>query len=583
MKRNGKLKKILISVVAVVLVVAIGGGVWFFFSRKNAAPVNVYQFMYIGMTEYWGDSKESYGPVSTDRMQTIYLSSTQNVTEIFVQPGDTVKKGDLLLTFDTTLSDLSLERKRLDVEKLKLQLEDAKARLREINAMTPMVIPTPDPDPNPGEENLGVPLTQSYRILSQDASDGSTPETAMVCWLNSGTQIDDALFEALRAEAEALAAKNQAQAPAPEESTAAQADNPTDPSQVPTEPTASPTEPSTEPTEPSTQPTEPAAEPTEPEAPEVNSFYVVFKVTSGDLSLAQNTTWQGIYVNRNPATDRFTFQFFDASGVEDPALVDASDSGSEDPGFDFGSGYTASQIAQMRSEQEKTIKELEFNIKMTEADYKIMQAEVSDGNVYAEIDGTVVSLLSEEEAKTTMQPFLKLSGGGGFYITGSISELDKDTLEIGQEVTINDWRSGMMYSGTVQSIGDYPTDQDGYSGMGNPNVSYYPFTVFVDGDADLTEGYYVSVQYSAGASTENGIYLENPFIRTENGKSYVYVQGEDGLLVKRYVTTGKALWGSYTEILSGLSETDLIAFPYGKNVTEGAKTVEGELSDLYNY
>ena len=59
-------------------------------------------------------------------------ADTQTVTEVLVSQGDTVKKGDLLMTFDTTLSDLELERKRLGVEKLKLQLEDAKERLREI-------------------------------------------------------------------------------------------------------------------------------------------------------------------------------------------------------------------------------------------------------------------------------------------------------------------------------------------------------------------------------------------------------------------------------------------------------------------
>ena len=46
---------------------------------------------------------------------------------------------------------------------------------------------------------------------------------------------------------------------------------------------------------------------------------------------------------------------------------------------------------------------------------------------------------------------------------------------------------------------------------------------------------------------------------------------------------GKSLWGSYTEILSGLTEEDLIAFPYGKTVKEGAPAQEGDVSDLYNY
>ena len=103
----------------------------------------------------------------------------------------------------------------------------------------------------------------------------------------------------------------------------------------------------------------------------------------------------------------------------------------------------------MRAEQEKTIKETKFKIKMAEADYKIMQTEMSDGNVYAEFDGKVVSVLTEEEAKTQNQPVLKVSGGGGFYIQGSVSELEKDKMQIGQEVTVNDWKD--VYKRQIRS------------------------------------------------------------------------------------------------------------------------------------
>ena len=140
----------------------------------------------------------------------------------------------------------------------------------------------------------------------------------------------------------------------------------------------------------------------------------------------------------------------------------------------------------------------------------------------------------------------------------------------------------MVYTGSVHSIGDFPTGEDGWNGMGNPNASYYPFTVFIDETADLQEGSYVSVVYST-ATNQQGIYLENPFLRTEQGRSYVYVKDADGKLEKRFVTTGKSLWGSYTEILSGLTSEDWLAFPYGKNLTEGAPTVDSEISELYNY
>ena len=221
-------------------------------------------------------------------------------------------------------------------------------------------------------------------------------------------------------------------------------------------------------------------------------------------------------------------------------------------------------------------------MKVAEADFKIKQSEVSDGNVYAKIDGTVIATLTEEEAKLSGQPFMKVSGGGGFYVECSIGELDRENLQLGQEVTINDWNTGMTYTGTVESMEDYPISGDYFSGIGNPNSSHYPFTVFIDGSADLQEGSYVSVMFSV-AQAEQGVYLENPFLRTENGQSYVYVRGADGNLEKRFVTTGKNLWGSYTQILEGITAEDFIAFPYGKTVTEGAPTAESDLSVLYDY
>ena len=578
-QRNKKSKKILIGVIAAVLVLAIGAGCFLFLGRSSE-PVNVYPFMYFGMTEYWGDSMESYGPVTTDRIQTVHLSTTQTVTEVLVSLGDTVKKGDLLMTFDTTLSDIALERERLEVEKLKLQLDEAYDYLAEIKAMKPMAAPSVTPSDPGEEENNGVALTEPYRISVQSRYDGSSKDTALICWLHSSTPINEALFAAIHLKAEEYRAANSTEPPAP-----------TDPAQpeVPSEPSeaAGSTESEeTDPTEESTEPTEPAppsdpTEPTQPEAPaaDPNHYYVVLKITQGNMSLGQTTTWQGLSVTRG-ADGSHSFQFYDASAFSDHTLPAPEPPDTNVPDVDFGSGLTASQIAEMRSQQEKVIRDLQFQVKMAEANYKIKQTEVADGNVYAQIDGTVVSLLDPEEAQMTQQPMMKVSGGGGFYVTGSVSELDKDKLLPGQEVTVNDWNTGMTYTGTVQSIADYPAADGYFSGVGNPNTTYYPFTVFIDGSADLQSGSYVSVMYAA-STAQTGVYLENPFLRTEQGRTYVYVRGADGLLEKRYVTTGKSLWGSYTQILDGLTAEDYLAFPYGKQVKDGAQTVEAEPQSLY--
>lgn len=616
MKKQNK-KKIIITVTAVVLVVAIGLGVWFGVSRGRSEPVKVFAFNRVGMTEYWGDSQESYGPVSTDKIQTVFLSSTQTVTEMKVAQGDEVKKGDVLMTFDTTLSDLQLERKRLEVEKLKLDLETAQKKLKDIQNMKPMSIVSPDDFDNSDEDSDDDgDLEKDYELSYDHAYDGSKPSKALICWLRVTTgdeevritpTVDDALLEEARQQAEKFQNENQPDPtePSTEPTTESTTESTTEPAtEPPTQPgTEPPTQPSTEPpTQPSTEASTPSTEetsegeggehssasaaenPDEKPTITVNSYYMVIKATEGNKRMGARVVWQGMYIRK--VGSGFTFQFFDATGVPDHMATDPDDPDNTDPTDpdmpDPGSGYTAAQLAQMRAEQEKTIKETKFKIKMAEADYKIMQTEMSDGNIYAEFDGKVVSVLTEEEAKTQNQPVLKVSGGGGFYIQGSVSELEKDKMQIGQEVTVNDWNTGMTYTGKIVSMGDFPTNSDGWNGSGNPNVSYYPFTVFVDETADLQAGMYVNIQYSS-AESENGIYLENPFIRTENGQSYVYVQGAGGKLEKRFVTTGKALWGSYTEIRSGLTVDDLIAFPYGKNLKEGAPTVESDVSDLYSY
>ncbi len=616
MKKQNK-KKIIITVTAVVLVVAIGLGVWFGVSRGRSEPVKVFAFNSVGMTEYWGDSQESYGPVSTDKIQTVFLSSTQTVTEMKVAQGDEVKKGDVLMTFDTTLSDLQLERKRLEVEKLKLDLETAQKKLKDIQNMKPMSIVSSDDFNNSDEDSDDDgDLEKDYELSYDHAYDGSKPSKALICWLRVTTgdeevritpTVDDALLEEARQQAEKFQNENQPDPtePSTEPTTESTTESTTEPAtEPPTQPgTEPPTQPSTEPpTQPSTEASTPSTEetsegeggehssasaaenPDEKPTITVNSYYMVIKATEGNKRMGARVVWQGMYIRK--VGSGFTFQFFDATGVPDHMATDPDDPDNTDPTDpdmpDPGSGYTAAQLAQMRAEQEKTIKETKFKIKMAEADYKIMQTEMSDGNIYAEFDGKVVSVLTEEEAKTQNQPVLKVSGGGGFYIQGSVSELEKDKMQIDQEVTVNDWNTGMTYTGKIVSMGDFPTNSDGWNGSGNPNVSYYPFTVFVDETADLQAGMYVNIQYSS-AESENGIYLENPFIRTENGQSYVYVQGAGGKLEKRFVTTGKALWGSYTEIRSGLTVDDLIAFPYGKNLKEGAPTVESDVSDLYSY
>ena len=755
-----KNRKKLLSVTAAALTAALGAGI-FFGTRGGGEPVNVYPFQYIGMTEFWGDAQESYGPVTTDKIQTEFLSDTQTVTEVKVKDGDTVKKGDVLFTFDTTLDSLSLERKKLDVEKIKVQIQAAEERLEETRKLVPYVPPKP---PKPEEEDLGEVLTAPYKIsplIGEDANyyNGKSQETAMICWLKDTTSITDAiLLDLYQTAIEYQAATPQE--PETDDSSASVVpevlsgeQTPEDSSSEPEEQTyqvegfftcngetvkpdtmivgkdgykirnsytyqdktywlssAKPVNPNAvlndltiepypqddeeaqaewiarwkdgitvkyireisitgsrlvehafvpvdteKPVElelgqeaifmfqadmkqppqgtklnfsvtaesnllnvahsedtlilsgnPENLTTDPvdytvtakyrfqdnygqerAAEETISFSVSVVSattkgeFYVVFKTTEKNYLKGTPTVWHGAKIT---AYEDGSFEItpYNASAFADHTLPLEEEIEIDLPVIDPNAIYTAEQILNMQKECYATIKEQNEKLKMAESEYSVMERELGDGNIYAQIDGKVVSLLTEEEAKANQQPLVKVSGGGGFYIEGSVSELEREKLKIGQEVTVNDWQSGGTYTGEVISIGDFPSDSDNWNGMGNPTASYYPFKAFVSEDADLQAGSYVSMSYST-ASAEQGIYLEKAFIRTEKGNSYIYIRGTNGKLEKRNVKVGKVLWGSYYEVLSPLGEEDFLAFPYGKNVKPGAPTVESDLSALYGY
>lgn len=809
MKLNKKTKRVLIAGTAGVLAAAIGVGTWLGV-RSGGDPVDVYAFVDVGMTEYWGDNQESYGPVHTDKIQTVMLSDTQTVTEILVKEGDEVKPGDVLMTFDTTLTELELERKRLGVEKQKLDFKTAKAELERIRSLKPMD-PNAEPPVMP-EPELGRPIQGDYEISKAQGNDGayydgSQVHRPLILWMKDGKQLTNELLNLLwqtsqeyrkdapPTEPEETTAPTQSSASAMPGDPMTVQDGSEDPEKLP-EPTTTPPTEDSQPTEQGGEQTEstqtPATEQTQPpqetqgqeedklldeddpwdiapqalldgvtvyvkigdqdvknfqvaagnsipkgmeyngtaywiesavrnadkaelftlkipsaeklnqdyddwkdgvtvtyrrdmeitcnnkltngstmellpgqsmdvtfyangeklpsggkwqwkfdrvsgdevltangESPVPNvfalsgkagktegsakyvvqaeyvcdgntfaadpftfdvkvskaaqgdgkDFYFILKVTDQDRLWGQPMTWEGLHIQVYD-DGSFGFSFFDASSLPDHSLpMEEKPTEPTMPEPD-DSGMTAAQIAQMRIAQEKKIKELDLALRMAEAEYNIMQAEVNDGQVRADFEGRVVSVLTEEQARQEKKPLLKVSAGGGFYIEVSISELEKENLKIGQEVTVNDWQTGQIYTGTVDSIGDFPIQGDGWNGMGNPNASFYPFNVFVDGEADLQAGGLASVTYATGTG-EQGVYLQNPFLRTENGESYVYVRGENGKLEKRTVSVGKSLFGSYTQITQGLTEEDFVAFPYGKDVRPGAATTEGDLSKLY--
>ena len=243
-----------------------------------------------------------------------------------------------------------------------------------------------------------------------------------------------------------------------------------------------------------------------------------------------------------------------------------------------------SDFLKKQAELKKEITQQENALKIARMELEKTRSEVNDGVVYSEIDGVIKAVRDAAEAYNDGSAVVEVSGGGGYYVEGSLSEMELGTVTVGQTVTINSWMTGTTCEGEIVEISQYPTNSNMGWSSGNNNVSWYPMRIFVSEEAELQAGDWVDVTYESNAQASSGTwYLETMFIRTENGKSYVMVRDEDGRLAQRWVQTGRDLWGSYTEIRGGLTTEDYIAFPYGKGVESGAKTVEATVDQFYSY
>jgi len=251
--------------------------------------------------------------------------------------------------------------------------------------------------------------------------------------------------------------------------------------------------------------------------------------------------------------------------------------------IEYNSGLTAAEISAMRVSAKEAIKLADYKYRLAELEYKQMLLETDSGYLTAELDGVIEYVAVDTDyASENYEPLLKLSDNGGYIVQGTLSELELDTVSIGQSVKVTSWERYEEYEAEITEISNIPAAQNGWTN-GNTNVSYYPFSVYIDGSANLKENEYVSVTYNSKGEVENGFYIERAFVLSEDGRSYVFVQTEEGTVEKRLIETGEYLWGSYVRIVSGLDMEDRIAFPYGKNVKDGAAAVEAALEELYEY
>lgn len=565
-RMSKKLKKaIIIAACAVGVCGAVWGGLTI---ARNAqrSDVKVYSVNDFCMTDYWGDTSSTSGMVTTDKIQKVFLSSSQTVNKVWVAEGDSVRKGDKLISYDSTLTQASVEQAKIDYDRQDESLTTAKNELeylkkaknketlkQELDKLTAELDALKKKyDEDPAHPYDGdAPVTEGKmdykKTMTVKGADGSdqTVNVLYYSWLSASRLNDSKVTEILTNLATLRADKDH---------------------------------------------------------PSVDTYVVLVqryedKVggyvdnTVGLVITETYTAGDDTAVPAVPESRSVSFsvrsdlpEFEDTERKYDDAAIKKLQQKINLANMYLENSMEQKDLAKAIVDKAQEVKEKEVNLRLAKLSLDKKTKELGDGNVYAEFDGTVKAVRNADEAYNNSEAVIELSGGGGYYVTGTLSEMELGSVKVGDTVSISSWMTGAACEGTIVSIDDYPTTSGNSWGDGNSNVSYYPFKVFVEEDAGLQANDYVDIQYQKAGTQEQGnsLYLQSWFIRTDNGKSYVMARGEDGRLEQRWVQTGRDLWGSYTQIRGGLTTDDYVAFPYGRDVVEGARTVEAAADELYN-
>lgn len=575
-RMSKKLKK---GIIAAACVVGVCGAVWGGLTiARNAqrGDVNVYAVNECAMTDYWGDTSNTSGMVTTDKLQKIYISQSQTVKKVWVKEGDSVKKGTVLVSYDSTLTQATVERAKIDYDRQAENLEVMKNKLELLKKAKNKETLQAEYDKlqkELAEEIAKLDKEGGYKPdepieegnLEVNDATGNSENAPLYYQIKSTTPLNDKTLKDI------LTALRR---PTPDSKT----------------------------TTVSTYVVLVYREGDKKGGEPVSRGLVITETFTPDSTGETPTTpGEGGETSTTPGegggesgsgTVKLSFRFCDLTGYVDPERTYSSDKYKEltrkiaQVQELLDASMTQLDLNKAILEKAQAVKEQEVNLKVAKLKLDKKLAELGDGNVYAEFDGTVKAVRDPDAAYNNSEAVVELSGGGGYYVSGTLSEMDLGSVQVGDSVSISSWMTGAACEGTIVSIDDYPTSNGSNWGDGNRNVSYYPFKVFVTEDANLQPNDYVDIQYqkvSAQQQAGSSLYLQSMFIREDNGKSYVMARGDDGKLEQRWVQTGRDLWGSYTQIRGGLTVDDYVAFPYGRDVVEGAHTQEATTDQLYNY
>lgn len=518
---------ILTSTLTAVAVIAVGIAGYNFYKNANTR-VQVFPVSMIS-TAPWGSDDSSYGIITTDLTQDIYLKENQILEHILVHEGDTVSVGTPLLQLDNTLANLDLEMQALSIDNIDLQIESVNRDIHYLETAAPV---------NQNDlnilDNLNVSLQPEKRILlSSPGTELSDPDAIVyrldnqtVLFLKDGTRN---IYTVKCAPETIITSEFLYRIMNIDPETGRKLGEP---------------------------------------------LVLFLQIPSMDKRIYLDG-----YTFRIPE-EFYEMTLYDFMQLPDiPVTESSSESYSESNPYN---GISSSERDKQLKEKKNQLTNLTIDRKEAVLKYEKMRREVSSGTILSTVNGQVKITGDVENVVNASVPLITVTSQDGFYLKGTVNELKLDQIEVGHTVTVTNMETGMIAEAKITSISDYPVSDNNNSYGTNPNTSNYPFTAYLEESAGFKNNQSVSISVQTGeTSSTSAIYIPLAYIRDEGGETFVYIADENNRLKKQVVDTGAILYGYYQEIKSGLTSEDLITFPYGKNVKEGVKTETVDSPSMY--
>ena len=617
-------KKLKIAVIGGGTVLVLGAGIWFGAKHFRKTTVPVYSMEELAQ-EVWGNTTSLEGSVSSNVSQQVRLMDKQIVSQVHVTEGQEVKEGDPLLTYDMTLVNIDLEMEKINKQQLEVKKKGLEQELKDLkNGKWSSVSANKEYN----LEFLGG-AKKEWKLVQTAAQEGDGEVT---------TPPEEN-------EGEPKPPTGESEQPVLPEGGEGETNSPAgEPEQpVPPEGGEGETNPPAEDPDPELPPaTEAIAysrlywdislEDPIPPAAEDNvlvEMAVPYKQEGNTLYfLCKKDVWvQGAFLNqiagfrlgeeKEEAPLNCVLEQHIEDKVEEPMLYQMTIYGEkieerfkpdtwyrsklglseweevpipgvEEPGGDIFfptpgdsiiGGYSKEELNKAIGEKEREIATASLDIR--EADLKIKKVEqkLQDETIRSTINGVVKKVGDPLKGEINGEPFIVVESSGGVYIKGYLSEDMLGKVKPGQVVSGMAYESMTPFQAEVKEVSPYPADD--YAMYNNREVTYYPFTAFIQDSTGLKDREMVTMDLPQEDGAISGIFLSKEYVRSKDGEDYVLKEGKNGKLVKQPVRTGRTFYGSLIEIKEGVTKEDYVAFPYGKKVKEGAKAKKSTLAELY--